>query len=219
MKDFKKKIAEIEKINQAAKSNYNADKFIRLLIVIAILIVYVLIVRFMRTPNRHFWFRIINCITMFPQLSLTWELARSPLVQLANGKIYRNVFGVFVQVLCYIAGFAGVVGTAWNFGWDEQRQVQTYDLKTILIVTLITVVISIIGALVQGSQSPHSAGSNMSRGDWVMLKNDMEVAGIDPNKMPLVLDTKTAKSMTRGDWVMLKNDLTIAGYDVELKRK
>ena len=44
MKDFKKKIAEIEKINQAAKSNYNADKFIRLLIVIAILIVYVLIV-------------------------------------------------------------------------------------------------------------------------------------------------------------------------------
>lgn len=53
-----------------------------------------------------------------------------------------------------------------------------------------------------------------------LLRQNQELAGIDPDKFPLsVLNPAEAKSMTVVDWKLLKQDLRLAGYDIERKQQ
>ena len=54
----------------------------------------------------------------------------------------------------------------------------------------------------------------MTENDWVRTHRQQEIAGLDPDKMPITLSPEQIKGMSKADWYMLGQELEIAGYDV-----
>lgn len=54
----------------------------------------------------------------------------------------------------------------------------------------------------------------MTKNDWVQMRQQQEIAGLDPDKMPVTLSPEQMKSMSKADWYELGMELQIAGYDV-----
>ena len=54
----------------------------------------------------------------------------------------------------------------------------------------------------------------MTENDWVRTHRQQEIAGLDPDKMPITLSPEQIKGMSKADWYMLGQVLEIAGYDV-----
>lgn len=65
----------------------------------------------------------------------------------------------------------------------------------------------------------YSKDPGFTQMDLQMLKNDLEMAGIDPNKFPSACLDDKFKEMTLMDWQLLRNDLEMAGFDVSLDSK
>lgn len=54
----------------------------------------------------------------------------------------------------------------------------------------------------------------MTKSDYRLMRQDQELAGLDPDKMPFVLSASEAKNMSKSDWYKLGLDLELAGYKV-----
>lgn len=54
----------------------------------------------------------------------------------------------------------------------------------------------------------------MTENDWVQMRRQQEIAGLDPDKMPITHSPEQIKEMSKADWYELGMELQIAGYDV-----
>lgn len=55
----------------------------------------------------------------------------------------------------------------------------------------------------------------MTENDWVQTRRQQEIAGLDPDKMPITHSPpEQIKGMSKADWYELGMELQIAGYDV-----
>ena len=54
----------------------------------------------------------------------------------------------------------------------------------------------------------------MTENDWVQMRRQQEIAGLDLDIMPITLSPEQIKGMSKADWYELGMELQIAGYDV-----
>lgn len=54
----------------------------------------------------------------------------------------------------------------------------------------------------------------MTKNDWVQMRRQQEIAGLDLDIMPITLSPEQIKGMSKADWYELGMELQIAGYDV-----
>lgn len=69
----------------------------------------------------------------------------------------------------------------------------------------------------------YSKGGRMTVQDLATLRRTLEMAGIDPDKVPATVFGPSAKSMTVMDWIHIKRSAELAGYhlgrDAKKRRK
>lgn len=58
----------------------------------------------------------------------------------------------------------------------------------------------------------------MTENDCVQMRQQQEIAGLYPDKMPITLSPEQIKEMSKADWYKLGMELQIAGYDVFKKQ-
>lgn len=165
-------------------------------------------------------FFINPCIT-FPLLEVA-EMSKFPIIGV---KRYFSFIGVLFRIICLVEAMIPMVVFVAIFNFDEYERTFTAPLWKILVWTPLVFVGLLVMSIFHNTPSPYSNVVNssgnqvMTKTDWMIMRRDQEIAGIDPDKMPVVLSPNQIKSMTKSDWNTLLYDLEIAGFDVRKKYK
>lgn len=158
------------------------------------------------------------CIT-FPLLEVA-ELSRFPVIGV---KKYFSFIGIVSHIICLIEAMIPMTVLVAIFNFDEYERVFTAPLWKIVVWTPFVFIGLLVISIFYSTPSPYSnavnfAGSQvMTKSDWIIMRRDQELAGIDPDKMPVMLSPNQIKSMTKSDWNTLSYDLELAGFDVRKK--
>ena len=137
-------------------------------------------------------------------------------VRLHNGKRYFNLLGFICRIISFEACLTPTAILVMIFNFDEEtRSFSGPGLFKIYLVyaPIVLAVVMFIGWF-YGTVGPYSDAPKMTKGDLVTMRREMEIAGIDPDKMPIVLPASTIKKMSKADWYDMAMDMKIAGYDV-----
>ena len=123
--------------------------------------------------------------------------------------------GIFMKMLCFFDSMVPIMYLVAYFFYDVKTDSLTAPIwKIILYAPLAFGVMVLMGAYMSTGGAYSSDKSKMTKQDWVTLRQQQEIAGIDPDKMPVTLSPEQMKSMSKADWYMLGQELEIAGYDV-----
>ena len=134
---------------------------------------------------------------------------------LSDGKKYNSRKGILMKMLCFFDSMVPIMYLVAYFFYDVKTDSLTAPIwKIILYAPLAFGVMVLMGAYMSTGGAYSSDKSKMTKQDWVTLRQQQEIAGLDPDKMPVTLSPEQMKSMSKADWYMLGMDLQIAGYDV-----
>ena len=134
---------------------------------------------------------------------------------LSDGKKYNSRKGILMKMLCFFDSMVPIMYLVAYFFYDVKTDSLTAPIwKIILYAPLAFGVMVLMGAYMSTGGAYSLDKSKMTKQDWVTLRQQQEIAGLDPDKMPVTLSPEQMKSMSKADWYMLGMDLQIAGYDV-----
>ncbi len=140
--------------------------------------------------------------------------------KLHNGKKCNTPLGILLQIICFFDALVPMMYLVYYFNYDVSTDTCGISIwKIMLIAPLLYAGFLVMGAFMNttGSYSTNTDAKGnevMTKLDWWRMRQEQEIAGIDPDKMPIVLSPSQIKKMTKSDWYSLAVDLEIAGYDV-----
>ena len=134
---------------------------------------------------------------------------------LSSGKKYNSRKGLLMKMLCFFDSMVPLMYLIAYFFYDVRTDSLTAPIwKIIVYAPLAFGVMVLMGAYMSTGGAYSSDKSKMTKYDWVQMRQQQEIAGIDPDKMPVTLSPEQIKGMSKADWLMLGKELELAGYDV-----
>lgn len=134
---------------------------------------------------------------------------------LSDGKKYNSRKGILMKMLCFFDSMVPIMYLVAYFFYDVETDSLTAPIwKIILYAPLAFGVMVLMGAYMSTGGAYSSDKYKMTKQDWVTLRQQQEIAGLDPDKMPVTLSPEQIKGMSKGDWLLLGKELELAGYDV-----
>ena len=218
-KTLANKIIKNHKHDENVKAQYHAywKKYsIRLSIVAVTYFVFYAILHAVCRPKIFsgwlFGLIFIDIIATFAMISCAFMQST---FYLSDGKKYNSYKGILMKMLCMFDSMVPLMYLIAYFFYDVKTDSLTAPIwKIILYAPLAFGVMVLMGAYMSTGGAYSSDKSKMTKQDWVTLRQQQEIAGLDPDKMPVTLSPEQMKSMSKADWYMLGMDLQIAGYDV-----
>jgi hypothetical protein len=139
---------------------------------------------------------------------------------LSNGKKCFTVVGCAFKLLCRLCAFSPFVYMLYGILYDSSTGRCDYPIWKIILYAPIVFVVLLVGSLIMNTPAPYSnkidgnGNAVMTKYDYHMMRRSQELAGIDPDKMPVMLSANEIKNMSKTDWFELGMELEIAGYKV-----
>lgn len=219
VKSMAKEIIKNQEQDERVKAQYHAywKKYsIRLsLVALAYFIFYAIIHEVCRPRDFANWLLGLLFIDIIAVCMMLFCAFKSPEFRLSNGKKYNSVKGILMKMLCFFDSMVPIMYLVAYFFYDVKTDSLTAPIwKIILYAPLAFGVMVLMGAYMSTGGAYSSDKSKMTKQDWVTLRQQQEIAGLDPDKMPVTLSPEQMKSMSKADWYMLGQELEIAGYDV-----
>lgn len=218
-KTMAKKIIKNHKDDENIKARYHAywKKYsIRLtLVALAYFIFYTIIHEVCRPKEFAGWlfgFIFIDVIATCAMISCAFMQSS---FYLSTGKKYNSRKGILMKMLCLFDSMVPLMYLIAYFFYDTKTDTLTAPIwKIIVYAPLAFGVMVAMGAYMSTGGAYSSDKSKMTRGDWVQMRQQQEIAGLNPDKMPVTLSPEQIKGMSKADWYMLGQELELAGYDV-----
>lgn len=218
-KTLANKIIKNRKYDDRIKEQYHAywKKYsIRLSIVAVTYFIFYAILHAVCRPRDFsgwlFGLIFIDIIATFAMISCAFMQST---FYLSDGKKYNSHKGILMKMLCFFDSMVPIMYLVAYFFYDVKTDSLTAPIwKIILYAPLAFGVMVLMGAYMSTGGAYSSDKSKMTKQDWVTLRQQQEIAGLDPDKMPVTLSPEQMKSMSKSDWYMLGQELEIAGYDV-----
>ena len=133
----------------------------------------------------------------------------------SNGPKYNTVKGILLKILCFFDSMVPIMYMLVYFNFDPITGELYMPVWKIIIYAPLAFGLLVLGGAFMNTTAPYSQGTDkMTKNDWRMMRQEQELAGLDPDKMPITLSPDKIKGMTKADWHMLGMDLELAGYDV-----
>ena len=219
VKSMAKKIIKNQEHDENVKAQYHAywKKYsVRLsLVALAYFIFYAILHAVCRPRDFSGWLFgliFIDIIATFAMISCAFMQST---FYLSDGKKYNSRKGILMKMLCFFDSMVPIMYLVAYFFYDVKTDSLTAPIwKIMLYAPLAFGVMVLMGAYMSTGGAYSSDKSKMTKQDWVTLRQQQEIAGIDPDKMPVTLSPEQMKSMSKADWYELGMDLQIAGYDV-----
>lgn len=213
------KIIKNHKQDENVKAQYYAHwkKYsIRLSLVALAYFIFYTIIHETSTPSAFagwlFGLIIVDIIAVFIMLMYAFKDSS---FYLSNGKKYNSVKGILMKILCFFDTMVPMMYLMVYFSYNVHTDSLTRSVwKIILYAPLLFAVLVAIGAFMNTTGAYSSGKDKMTKADWAQMRQEQEIAGIDPDKMPITFSPEQIKSMTKSDWFQLGQDLELAGYDV-----
>lgn len=154
----------------------------------------------------------INLIVTLVMLSFAFMGAK---FYLSNGQKYNSIKGTLMKMLCFFDCMVPIMYIVYYFVYNPDIDAAELPIWKIMLYAPLAFGAMVLGGAFMNTTAPYSQGADkMTKNDWRMMRQEQELAGLDPDKMPITLSPDKIKGMTKADWHMLGMDLQIAGYDV-----
>lgn len=143
---------------------------------------------------------------------------RTPLM--SSGYTCTTVFSFITKTICYIEASIPMNVLVFMSLTDEITRELTVPFWKVLVYSPLIFIGILLLSLFMGSTPAYSnktdskVRSVMTKSDWSTLRQTQKLAGVDPDKMPVVLSASQMKKMSASDWSTLAYDMKLAGYDV-----
>ncbi|MBR5321680.1 MAG: hypothetical protein IKU41_07565 [Clostridia bacterium] len=219
VKSMANKIIKNHKHDENVKVQYHAywKKYsIRLSIVAVTYFIFYAILHAVCRPRDFsgwlFGLIFIDIIATFAMISCAFMQST---FYLLDGKKYNSRKGIAMKILCFFDSMVPLMYLIAYFFYDVRTDSLTAPIwKIVVYAPLAFGVMVAMGAYMSTGGAYSSDKSKMTKYDWVQMRQQQEIAGLDPDKMPVTLSPEQMKSMSKADWYMLGQELEIAGYDV-----
>ena len=197
-KTLANKIIKNRKYDDRIKEQYHAywKKYsIRLLIVAVSYFVFYAILHAVCRPRDFsdwlFGLIFIDIIATFAMISCAFMQST---FYLSDGKKYNSRKGILMKMLCFFDSMVPIMYLVAYFFYDVKTDSLTAPIwKIILYAPLAFGVMVLMGAYMSTGGAYSSDKSKMTKQDWVTLRRQQEIAGLDPDKMPITLSSEQIK--------------------------
>lgn len=123
--------------------------------------------------------------------------------------------GLLMKLVCLLETMVPVISFTYYVYYDVSTDSLTKPLwKVVIYAPIVFGVVALISAFLSMPGVYSKDRLSMSKLDWINLRREQEIAGLDPDKIPVILSPGQIKEMSISDWYQLGIDLEIAGYDV-----
>lgn len=212
--NYSKKAAKILKEDQEIKNQYSRD-WTRWTMYSVLSAVAFTVIVFLEKNNdtiwllSYLWGVVLEIVVSFIFLMIHCRDRDSGLYQLSDGSFPKGCY--FRKVIYYICGIVPLYLCVWlrfHFVW----------YKALWITPVVFIIILVLGLLYGSPSTNYTSGTSVSVSDMVVLRREMMMAGIDPDKFPAAAVTSNVKDMSISDWARVKMNMELAGFDVSLDK-
>lgn len=221
------KIVDAAKHDKKTKEEYNRYWIKKFLKFVTVPIGYIIVFLILRATDPHKiadWGLLAGLVIDIPLvfIMLSFMKVKAPL--LSDGRKCFTLIGAIFKLLCTFCAFFPFVYMLYSITYDPRLGTSPYPIWQIILYSPIIFVAIILMGLFMGSSAPYSEKKDkngnpiMTKSDYRLMRQDQEIAGLDPDKMPFVLSPSEIKNMSRTDWYQLGMELELAGYKVFKKK-
>lgn len=221
------KIVDAAKHDKKTKEDYNRYWIKKFLKFVTVPIGYIIVFLILRATDPHKiadWGLLAGLVIDIPLVFIMLSFMKVKASLLSDGRKCFTIIGTIFKLLCAFCSFFPFVYMLYSITYDPRLGTSPYPIWQIILYSPIIFVAMILMGLFMGSSAPYSEKKDkngnpvMTKSDYRLMRQDQEIAGLDPDKMPFVLSPSEIKNMSRTDWFQLGMELELAGYKVFKKK-
>lgn len=214
-----------DKRTKEAYNNYWLRKMCRFLLVpIAYYLFFFILRTFIGGKAVHAWGLITGIMIDLPVMFALFSCLDGKAFRTSDGKSCSSPIGIVCKCICAFCAFSPFVFMIYGMFYNSAENRCAFSIDKLLIYSPIIFKVVLLYSLFMDTPSPYSEKTDthgravMTKMDYIKMRQDQELAGLDPDKIPVILSPSQIKKMSKLDWYQLGLDLEIAGYDVFKKK-
>ncbi len=215
--------------DRRTKQSYNRYWTAKLKKYITVPILYYLFFFILRTflggKAVHAWGLITGIMLDLPLMFGLFSCLEGKAFLKSDGKSCSSPLGIVCKCICGFCAFSPFIFMIYGMFYNSAENRCAFSIGKLLIYSPIIFIVVLLYSLFMDTPSLYSDkidGSGrptMTKTDYWRMRQEQELAGLDPDKIPVILSPSQIKKMSKLDWYQLGLDLEIAGYDVFKKKR
>ncbi len=172
----------------------------------------------------HAWGLITGIMIDLPVMFALFSCLDGKAFRTSDGKSCSSPIGIVCKCICAFCAFSPFIFMIYGIFYNSTENRCAFSIDKLLVYSPIIFIVVLLYSLFMGTPSPYSdkldvcGRPTMTKTDYWRMRQDQELAGLDPDKIPVILSPSQIKKMSKLDWYQLGLDLEMAGYDVFKKK-
>lgn len=224
LNNLKGRIIESAEQDKKIKEDYNRfwlKKFSRFVLVPILYFFFFFILQQTCEPSTvSAWGHITAFVIDIPMVFILLTQMKVKTPRLSDGRKCFTLPGSVLKALCGLCAFSPFIFMLYGIFYDPQLGQCGIPVWKLILLSPVIFIGLLAMSLFMGTSAAYSnkvdknGNPIMTKSDYRLMRQDQELAGLDPDKMPFVLSASEAKNMSKSDWYKLGLDLELAGYKV-----